>query len=357
MRSETGSEMRQWLLASMGLIGATLFGCGTGTYSWLDQGTNPGGSVARLSNDEVFRGLTPSCEGCHGAGASIPSFSSLAAFENLIVYNSGMVTIGAPDASELVRLLERTSGTGRTMPPNIGFGDLAARGQTQVTMAQIRRWISELQPRSGGGTTAARDAVTLRRKTAEQAVETLKDQLGLTEEDFLAPAGGTPNEPYFRTLDVENYPVRAPDSTGIITDYYGQTVAGQLFLSLGGPNLLNNRKRTKVLGPGFLQIWIPLSQAWCRTAVEKPNNSVFFRDASLSDSSDSTAGVQRIRNNIAYLHLRMLGESPTDVDVDDLLNSIFLHYLQPGSSPAERNKVPWIAVCAALAQDPLWLTY
>jgi hypothetical protein len=348
--------MRQSLVASIVVVGVSLFGCGTGTYSLLDQSANPDGG-ARLSNDEVFRGLTPSCQGCHSAEASIPSFSSLAAFENLIVYNPSMVTVGSPDASELVRLLERTSGTGRTMPPNIGFADLASRGQTRITVAQVRRWISQLQPRSGGGTTAARDAVTLRRKTAEQAVETLKDQLGLTDGDFLAPAGGTPNEPYFRTLDVENYPVRSPDSTGIITDYYGQTVAKQLFLSLGAPNLLNNRKRTKVLGPIFLQIWIPLSQAWCRTAVEKPNNSEFFREASLGDSSDSTAGIQRIRNNIAYLHLRMLGESATDVDVDDLLNGIFLHYLPPGSSPADRNKVPWIAVCAALAQDPLWLTY
>jgi hypothetical protein len=345
--------MRQWLFASIVLAGASLFGCGTGTYSWLDQG--PG--VARLSNDEVFRGLTVSCEGCHGAGAAIPSFSSLAAFENLIAYNPSMVTVGSPGASELVRLLERRPGTGLTMPPNIGFSDLATRGQTRITMAQIRQWISDLQPRSGGGTTAARDALTLRRKTAEQAVETLKDQLGLTEGDFLSSAGGTPDEPYFRALDAENYPVRPPDSTGIITDYYEKTVAGQLFLSLGGPNLLNNRKRTKVIGPAFLQIWIPLSQAWCRTAVEKPNNTAFFREASLGDSSETTAGVQRIRNNIAYLHLRMLGEPPTDVDVDDLLNSIFLHYLQPGSNPADRNKVPWIAVCAALAQDPLWLTY
>jgi hypothetical protein len=338
------------------LVGASLFGCGTGTYSFLDQGANPGGSIARLSNDEVFRGLTPSCEGCHGAGASIPSFSSLAAFENLIAYNPSMVTIGSPDTSALIRLIEQTSGSGRTMPPNIGFADLAARGQTRLTVAQIRSWVSDLQPRSGGGPTAARDAVTLRRKTTEQAVETLKDQLGLADGDFLASAGGTPNEPYFRTFDVENYPVRSPDSIGIITDD-GQTVSRQLFQSLGGPNLLNSRKRTKVLGPAFLQIWIPLSQAWCRTAVEKPNNSAFFRNASISDSSDSPAGIQRIRSNIGYLYLRMLGESPTDVDVDDLLNSIFLHYLQPGSSPAERNKVPWIAVCAALAQDPLWLTY
>jgi len=353
-----GSEMRRRLLASIALIAASLSGCGTGTYSVLDQGTNPaGGSVARLTTDDVFRGLTPSCEGCHGAGASIPSFSSLAAFENLIVYDSSMVAVGSPDTSELVRLLERPSGAGRTMPPNVGFADLAARGQTRITMAQIRDWISGLRPRSGGGTTAARDAVTLRRKTAEQAIETLMDQLGLADGDFLRAAGGTPNEPYFRVLDVENYPVRSPDSTGILTDYTEKTVAGQLFLSLGGPNLLNNRKRTKVIGPAFLQIWIPLSQAWCRTAVEKPNNSAFFRNASLDDSSDSTAGLQRIRNNIAYLHLRMLGESATNADVDDLLNGIFLHYLQDGSSPAERNKVPWIAVCAALAQDPLWLTY
>src|ERR1700687_5261420 len=190
MRSEMGSKMRQGLFAIV-LVAASLFGCGTGTYSWLDQGTTPAGSVARLSNDEVFRGLSPSCEGCHGAEASIPSFSSLAAFEHLIVYNPSMVTIGSPDASLLIRLLEQRSGTGRTMPPNIGFAELASRGQTRLTMAQIRGWISDLQPRAGGGTTAARDGVTLRRKTAEQAVETLKDQLGLTEGDFLASTGGT----------------------------------------------------------------------------------------------------------------------------------------------------------------------
>src|SRR5229473_8257458 len=108
MRSETGSKMKHGLFAIV-LVGASLFGCGTGTYSFLDQGPNPGGSVARLSNDEVFRGLTPSCEGCHGAGASISSFSSLAAFENLIAYNPSMVTIGSPDTSELVRLIEQTS--------------------------------------------------------------------------------------------------------------------------------------------------------------------------------------------------------------------------------------------------------
>src|SRR5260370_41024303 len=101
MRSEAGCKMRQWLFAGMVLVGASLFGCGTGTYSWLDQGTNPADG-ARLSNDEVFRGLTPSCEGCHGADAVIPSFSSLAAFENLNAYNPSMGRIGSPDASELV---------------------------------------------------------------------------------------------------------------------------------------------------------------------------------------------------------------------------------------------------------------
>jgi hypothetical protein len=241
------------------------------------------------------------------------------------------------------------------MPPNIRFSDLAGRGQTRITMAQVRAWISQLSGSPGEGITAARDAVTLRRKTAEQATETLRDQLGLTEGDFFGPAGGTPDEPYLGTLDRENYPLRSPDATGIITDY-NDVLAHQLFVSLGGPNLLKSRKRNKGLDPVFLQTWIPLSQAWCRTAVEK-QTAVFFQEASLNDSADTQMGRNRIRTNISYLYLRMLGEDPTDEEVEDLLNNIFLHYLPPDGQVSERNKVPWTAVCAALAQDPLWLTY
>src|SRR5262249_9191342 len=160
------------------------------------------------------------------------------------------------------------------MPPNIRFSELASRRQTGVTMVQIRGWISALEANPGDRITAARDAVTLRRKTAEQAIETLAAQLGLTKDDFFAGAGGTPNEPYLRALDCGNYPVSSPDETGIIIDD-SQVLAHQLFISLGGPNLLKNRKRNKELNPVFLQTWIPLSQAWCRTSVEKGNRVLF----------------------------------------------------------------------------------
>jgi len=348
-----GYEMRKAPLSGLLLAAAYLSACNSRSSLSIDQS---GPRQARLSTNDVFRALVPTCEGCHGAGSSIPSFSSLAAFENLVVYNPDIVTVGSPDASELVRLLEGTSSTGRQMPPNIRFSDLASRGQTGLTMVQIRGWISALEPTSGDRVTAARDAVTLRRKTAEQAMETLADQLGLTENDFFRGAGGTPNEPYLRALDPDNYPVRSPDATGIITDY-SEGLAHQLFISLGGPNLLKNRKRNKDLNPVFLQTWIALSQAWCRTSVEK-QNSVLFQEASLDDSSDTPTGRERIRNNISYLYLRMLGDDPTEQEADELLNNIFLHYLPPtGQPPSERNKVPWTAVCAALAQDPLWLTY
>ena len=346
--------MREALLSGLVLAAISLLACNSRSSLAIDQ--SPRHDVARLSTNDVYRALVPTCDGCHGAGSSIPSFSSLAAFENLVVYNPDIVTVGSPDSSELVRLLEGTSPTGRQMPPNIRFSDLASRGQTGLTVAQIRSWISALEANPGDQVTAARDAVTLRRKTAEQAIETLADQLGLTESDFFRGAGGTPNEPYLRALNADNYPVRSPDGTGIITDY-SEGLAHQLFISLGGPNLLKNRKRNKELNPVFLQTWISLSQAWCRTSVEK-GNSVLFQQASLNDSSDDPAGRERIRNNISYLYLRMLGEDPTDQELDDLLNNIFLHYLPPdGQTPSERNRVPWTAVCAALAQDPLWLTY
>lgn len=358
--------MNRWLFSIMLLLIASLAGCGASTYSWLDQsgrhggggsGGGGGGPVNEvLSNDDVFRRLTRTCEGCHGVGAFIPSFSSLASFENMIVYNPSIVVTGSPDMSLLVKLLEGTLPNGRQMPPAGRFADLAARGQTNISMAQIRRWISQLQPRPGGSGSAGRDAIRLQRKTAEQALETLRAQLGLTERDFFASAGGTQNEPYFRILDNENYPARSPDDTGIIVDY-GGSFTGSLFIGLGGPNLLNSRKRNKQLSPVVLQTWIPLSQAWCRTAVEKPNNRAFFRDALLTDSSDSPEGRQRIRNNIAYLFLRMLGDYPTTEEVDDLFSNIFVHYLPTTRGPAEENIVPWTAVCAALAQDPLWLTY
>ena len=346
--------MRKALLSGLVLAAISLSACNSRSSLAIDQ--SPRHDQARLSTNDVYRALVPNCEGCHGAGSSIPSFSSLAAFENLVVYNPDIVTVGSPDASELVRLLEGTSPTGRQMPPNIRFSELASRGQTGLTMFQIRGWISALEANPGDQATAARDAVTLRRKTAEQAIETLADQLGLTEDNFFRSAGGTPNEPYLRALNPENYPVRSPDAPGIITDY-SEAVAHQLFISLGGPNLLKNRRRNNDLNPVYLQTWIPLTQAWCRTSVEKPN-SVLFRQASLDDSSDTQTGRERIRSNISYLYLRMLGDDPTEQEVDDLLNNIFLHYLPPGDqSPSERNKVPWTAVCAALAQDPLWLTY
>src|SRR5215470_11423495 len=110
MNLNGGYEMRSALLPTVVLAATCICGCNSSSYLSLDESGHPRSvSDERLSTNDVFRALTPTCEGCHGAGASIPSFSSLAAFENLVVYNPDIVTVGSPDASELVRLLEGTS--------------------------------------------------------------------------------------------------------------------------------------------------------------------------------------------------------------------------------------------------------
>src|SRR5262249_35093105 len=117
MNSNEGCEMRPALLAIV--VATCISGCSSKSTLSLDESGHPRVvGEEQLSTNDVFRALTPSCEGCHGAGANIPSFSSLAAFENLVVYNPAIVTIGSPEASELVRLLEGTSPSGRQMPPN-----------------------------------------------------------------------------------------------------------------------------------------------------------------------------------------------------------------------------------------------
>lgn len=112
----------------------------------VDAGVDAG--LQRLSTDEIFRRLTPTCVGCHGAGSSLPSFRSLGTFEDLVAFNPSAVIAGSPASSELVALLEGTSTSGRQMPPTTCFAELARRGQTEVSMAQIRDWISTLQPRA-----------------------------------------------------------------------------------------------------------------------------------------------------------------------------------------------------------------
>jgi hypothetical protein len=96
---------------------------------------------------DVFTRLGPSCEPCHSPGAAEPVafFASEMNFQNQVVGNPALVTPGDPDGSRLVQLLEGTAeGNFTQMPLADAFINLEVAGQTEITMVEIRRWISGL---------------------------------------------------------------------------------------------------------------------------------------------------------------------------------------------------------------------
>ena len=99
-----------------------------------------------LSDREVYDGLYPTCNGCHSQGGT-PFFQSLDDFQRLVVNDVSMVTPGALGASLFIRALE---GEGEppwsTMPlGSLSFNALSARGETLITMAEVRAWIESMK--------------------------------------------------------------------------------------------------------------------------------------------------------------------------------------------------------------------
>lgn len=176
----------------------------------------------------------------------------------------------------------------------------------------------------------------MRRKNAEQIVNSLKAQLGLTDDDVFAAS--------YRDPPPELYPARSPDGVPMISQD-----AETNYIALGGPSWLKSKKMSTEPSTVFAQQLVPMSQAWCRLAVQKAGNPILV-EASLSDSSSTAEGRDRIRRNVVRLHLRMLGESATDADVLDLMD-LFQVYEPNGSEAA------WTAICAALVRHPLWITF
>ena len=71
------------------------------------------------TTSEIYEGLRPTCESCHGQGLSLASFANLAEFERLIVADPTWVVPGAPAQSGLINLLEGNySGAYAQMPPS-----------------------------------------------------------------------------------------------------------------------------------------------------------------------------------------------------------------------------------------------
>jgi hypothetical protein len=129
------------------------------THDTKADGGNPGGPdgtqedgggspVPANSNEDIWRGLSPACAGCHVAGSK-PFFASLTAFENGLVYDERYVKPGDPANSLLVQLLEgHAPGIYPQMPPGLPYGELVANGTVTLTLEQVKAWIRNLPPAS-----------------------------------------------------------------------------------------------------------------------------------------------------------------------------------------------------------------
>jgi hypothetical protein len=317
------------------------------------SGVNPGsgggdgadaGPPAYLSNLDVFTRLKPTCQGCHVV-SDRPFFADLASFEGLIVYNTKWVRPQDPDGSDFLNLLQGTIGYQMPPLPSDTFKVLDTKGLTQIHFDELREWIRHLPPQ--GGVTPA-DPVVVHRKSTEQIVRTLSDQLGLTEDD-LWKVSATGTLPYHvDPVATDAYAVRSEDATPP-ADGAGQ--GNTLYQSLGGAWWLHGNLTNNDVTPNMLQALVPVSQAWCRRAFAKPNNTAVLAMATLSDASTTMAGAANIKANIGYLYLRMLGEPAPQAEIDDLFDNVFKPYEGKGAA------VAWTAVCAALVRDPQWILY
>jgi len=284
---------------------------------------------------EVFEGLRAACAGCHQSGTRA-FFASVRAFETLMVADPTLVRPGAPDESELIRLLEG-EGTGAFTQMPIGarsYAEMAAAGDPNapLSVADVRSWVSGLGPVALDAR-PNRDAARVRAMDATRIRNTLYAQLGLGFDDFFAVGG------YFESADFEGfpiimsqgddanlpdekYPILAPDEFPGLpgadnrTDTDAQGM--ERYFALGGGSITEQVRPNDALGPSFVLTLTQVAQAWCRFALEKrPNPALFPGGGELV--GDEAAVKQVIRD----WHLHFWAISPDDEAVDGVYDAVF----------------------------------
>jgi hypothetical protein len=327
----------------LALLAAAAFGCESGETT-----SDPCITEEQANNDAIRKGLEAFCKDCHGTGDK-GFFASLQAFEDLLVYNEALVIPGEPDKSKLVQLLEgKASGAYSQMPiSGDSYAKLVDAGKAPLTMDEVRSWVRDLKPRPKN-TKPDPGAITVHRMTAAQIVSTLYAQLGLTGDDFY-----TPGKNYGVTLAVQkqedNLAIMSPDW---LPGPWGND-SGPLrrYFSLGGNSAVANRDSDLTASPGFVQVLVPLSQRWCKMAIEKQSSQALLFTKTTPDtrSDEDAAG---IKANIAYQYQHFLSDRPGDGDVDAIYNDVFIP-LEAESDP----RTAWSGVCSYFIRHPRWVFY
>jgi hypothetical protein len=297
------------------------------------------------ASDETVRimaGLAPVCAGCHSVGPR-GFFSSVAAFQSLIVANPAWVTPGDPDHSELIRLLEG-NGTGPFKQMPIGtttYAQLVAAGTATIPLSDVRAWVTGL-------TAQARDArpdstaPTVARLRTVQLQRALYQQLGLTHDDFFGVAqdfGITRAESRGDDL----YPLQPPDGLPEAR----QTEPVDRAVGLGAGSNLSQRRDDPNVSPTFVLTLTQVSQRWCRLALAKPGNVALFPSGTLPTPTEANA-----RATIRRWFLHFHGTIATDAQVDELYQQVWTPLTVGG--PADAG---WVGLCSAFLRHPSWIFY
>lgn len=325
-----------------------------------DQTTDQAGDIPADAGDQtgdmpandcgltpLFKGLEPTCATCHRAG-NTPYFANTTSFYNLILNNPKWVVPGQPDNSTLIALLEgRAPGAYPQMPlGSASFTQLEANGQTSIGLAQIKTIITDLD-----GCKRQDDPKTpvtpVERKSAQQIVNTLYQHLGLTSEDIVRFTQS-------RNYNDTRFHIYSPDHVKPVTNDPHIRPASQgpgiRWFSIGGGSTLYGTRPNRTFSPTFGQTFTQVSQAWCGFAVDKDNNDALFKHVSQQDLDSATDA--QIKDNLKYLMLRFWGHVATEQEVDTLKSNVYDFYKQE-----QNTRTAWVAVCASLVRDPMWLSY
>lgn len=296
--------------------------------------------------DAIRHGLERNCIGCHQTG-DYGYFASAAAFESLLVRNPRFVVPGDPEGSALVQLLEgRRAGSSLTQMPLSGdtFSVLAERGETDISMAEIRTWITELTL-PGTTTEPSAEAATVQLLSATHFELGVTSILGLTPDDFFRfqyEGNDETNALRIGLRDQDSFAVRSPDR---VADVEGPN----RYLALGGGSAALQRVEDRSPSTTFVQTLVPLSQAWCQRAVNKTGNTELF---TIANASTTSTDLENVRAQIADWHLVLLSQPATSADIDHIVNDVFLP-LESESSAANA----WVGTCAYFVRHPLFVLY
>jgi hypothetical protein len=299
--------------------------------------------------DRVRLGLERTCKGCHLTGNS-GYFASLIAFESLLVRNPRLVRAGNPEESELVMLLEgRRSGDSMTQMPLGGdpFAILSDRGETDISIEEVRNWISTLEVPSIS-TRPSESVSTVQRTGATHIELGLRNLLGLSLEDFFL----LPNQEGITTIlprDLDMYMLHSPDR--LPREFWQFTVTPNVvrFIQLGGNTGIFQQSEQRSVSTPFLQNIVPLSQAWCELAVDKPGNTALFTTA---DPTAGTDDMGALREQIRDWHMLFLAEIASEEDIDFVVDRVFAQH-EAASNPRKA----WIGTCSYFIRHPLFVFY